>query len=305
MDMNSRLKRIVKIICTLYQTVISLRKEFKKSELDVLYVASPLNLLEVFLAGVKGKQIIVTEHSSFSSYNLVYKLIIYILYTRVALLIVPTKTDSDRYNLRGIRNSYIPNPLSFDPINISDLSSKWALCVGRLTADKRHDLLLHIWNLSNISSQGWRLLIIGKGEREFELRKKIDALELNASVFIEQPTVKIQDKYEASSIFLLTSRAEGFGLVLVEAMAFGLPCISFDCPSGPRDIIVDGLTGYLLNEGDINGYVDALRLLAVSSSRRKELGRNARYSISKFHRGPVGLEFMKIFEKTFGGRVPY
>jgi glycosyltransferase involved in cell wall biosynthesis len=195
LNMNSRLSRIAKIGTSLFRIVKSLRNNFGKSKPDVLYVASPLNLLEVFLSGMKSVRIVVTEHSAFSSYNFVYKIIIYIIYRRVSLLTVPTKTDHKWYLARGIQNSYIPNPLPFNPEKVSDLSSKWALCVGRLTPDKRHDLLLKIWRSSDICDQGWKLLIVGKGECEFELRKKIDALGLNGSVFIEQPTARIEDKY--------------------------------------------------------------------------------------------------------------
>jgi glycosyltransferase involved in cell wall biosynthesis len=297
MNMKSRLSRIIKICTSLYKTIKSLKKQFNILKPNVLYVASPLNLLEVFLARKKGMKIIVTEHSAFSSYNFAYKLIIYFLYPRVDLLTVPTKTDSKSYLERGIGNSYVPNPLPFNPEIVSDLSIKRVLCVGRLTADKRHDLLLHIWHLSKIFSLGWKLLIIGKGECEFDLRNKINELDLNDSVFIEQPTIRIQDKYKSSSIFLLTSRSEGFGLVLIEAMAFGVPCISFDCPSGPRDIITNGLTGYLIEEGNVSCYADTLRLLAQNSSLRSQLGMNARNSISKFKTETVCKEFMRIFDE--------
>lgn len=299
MNMRCRVCRVVKVAATLFRTVLSLRSQILKIRPDVIYVASPLNLLEVFLAGMNFRRVVVTEHSAFLSYNNVYKFIISKLYPRVALLTVPTKADSAGYLERGIRNVYIPNPLPFKPVETSDLSTKIALCIGRLTADKRHELLLDIWNLSNIQSQGWKLLIIGKGECEFELRKKIDALGLSESVSIEQPVPNIQDKYKNASIFLLASRAEGFGLVLIEAMAFGVPCISFDCPSGPRDIIVDGSTGYLLKEGDVDGYVESLRRLAMDESLRTEFGMRALSSVSKFHKESVGVDFMSIFNKIF------
>jgi glycosyltransferase involved in cell wall biosynthesis len=228
-----------------------------------------------------------------------YKKIISQLYPTVGLLTVPTKLDSQGYSRRGIRNAYVPNPISFYPNELSDLSSSWVLCVGRLTDDKRHDLLLDIWHLSDIQRLGWKLRIIGKGECEPDLRRKIDALDLNESVFIEEPTSRIQEKYIASSIFLLTSRAEGFGLVLAEAMACGVPCICFDCPSGPRDIVDDGLTGRLLKEGDINGYVEALRELATNSILRLDLGQRARLSVKKFQTETVSEEFKRIFSKAF------
>jgi glycosyltransferase involved in cell wall biosynthesis len=299
MNMESRWRRVAKIAFSSLRTITALRQLFKNSVPGVVYVASPLNLLEVFLAGMDMRRIVVTEHSSFSAYNWVYKKIISKLYPSVGLLTVPTKMDSEGYMRRGIRNAYVPNPISFYPNEISDLSSRWALCVGRFTDDKRHDLLLDIWYLSGIQRLGWKLRIIGKGECEPDLRKKILALGLNESVFIEGPTSSIQEKYFASSIFLLTSRAEGFGLVLAEAMAFGVPCICFDCPSGPRDIVDEGLTGRLLKEGDIDGYVEALRELAMNPTRRLEFGERARASVKKFQAKAVGAEFMKVFREVF------
>ena len=212
MDMKSRWRRIVKILTSFLWTLLALRRQFKKLDPDVVYVASPLNLLEVFLAGMNGRQIIVTEHSSFSAYNSIYKKIISKFYPRVGLLTVPTKMESEGYSNLGIRNTYVPNPLSFYTDEVSDLSSNCVLCVGRLTADKRHDLLLDIWNLSDVHRYGWKLKIIGKGECESDLRRKIDSLGLNESVVIAKPTSRIQEEYINSSIFLLTSRAEGFGL---------------------------------------------------------------------------------------------
>jgi glycosyltransferase involved in cell wall biosynthesis len=299
MNMMSRSERIVKIVLSSFWTIVALRQQFKKSLPDVVYVASPLNLLEVFLSGMNIRRILVTEHSSFLSYNWIYKKIILNLYPYVGLLSVPTKMDSKEYMDRGISNSYVPNPLSFYPDQISELSSNWALCVGRLTDDKRHDLLLDIWHLSGIQLLGWKLRIIGKGECEPALQNKILALGLNESVFIEPPTSRIKEKYLESSIFLLSSKAEGFGLVLVEAMACGVPCICFDCPSGPRDIVDDGLTGHLLREGDIDGFVVALRDLAKNPSQRKKLGRRARISVNKFKSEIVNKQFIDRFNEAF------
>ena len=288
MNMQSRMSRIVKIILSSLRTILALRQKIAKHDPHFVYVASPLNLLEVFLAGMNSRRIVVTEHSSFSAYNWIYKLIISKLYPQIGLLTVPTKLDSQMYASRGIRNTYLPNPIPFCINKFSDQSNKLALCVGRLTDDKRHDLLLDIWYLSGIHLFGWKLRIIGKGECELDLRKKIDKLGLNKYVFIEEPTSRIEDKYITSSIFLLTSRAEGFGLVLAEAMACGVPCISFDCPSGPRDIIQDGVTGRLLKEGDVSGYVAALQQLAVNPVLRQKYSAQGRLFVRKFHSFRIG-----------------
>ncbi len=299
MNMKSRWRRIVKILLSFLWTILALRRQFKIINPDVVYVASPLNLLEVILAGVKYRRILVTEHSSFSAYNSIYKKIISKFYPHVGLLTVPTTTDSVGYINRGIHNTYVPNPLSFYPNEVSDLSSKWVLCVGRLTADKRHDLLLDIWSMADIHRHGWKLKIIGKGECESALRSKIDSLGLNESVVIADPTSRIQEEYIKSSIFLLTSRAEGFGLVLAEAMAFGIPCISFDCPCGPRDIIEDGISGRLVKEGDTRSYIEALKQLATNSTLRREFGKNSRISSYKFRSTIVESVFMNAFRQSF------
>lgn len=299
LNMNSRWQRVAKILASTLGTCLALRKQFKITTPDIVYVASPLNLLEVVLAGINCKNIIVTEHSSFSAYNLIYKTIIFLFYPRLGLLMVPTKLDSNYYRKHGIANSYLPNPITIFPDHISNLSSKWAICVGRLTDDKRHDLLLDIWDSSGIHRLGWKLKIIGKGECESNLKNKINAMNLSDSVVIKEPTPKIQDEFIASSIFLLTSRAEGFGLVLAEAMACGVPCISFDCPSGPRDIIDDGKTGRLLQEGDIGGYALALRDIATNSSLRVMLGLNARLAAKKFHSETIRIKFNNFFNQTF------
>ncbi len=299
MDMRSRWKRILKVAWSLFWTISALKHHFREHKPDVVYVASPLNLLEVWLARMNCHQVIVTEHSSFSAYNRIYKLIVALLYPRVGLLTVPTRLDCEIYRDKGIRNVYLPNPLSFYPERAADLTEKSVLCVGRLTEDKRHDLLLDIWHDADLQPLGWKLKIIGKGENELLLREKIFALGLSESVDICMPTLEIQEAIMASSIFLLTSRAEGFGLVLTEAMACGVPCICFDCPSGPRDIVEDGVTGCLLNEGDVKGFVASLRTLALESKQREEFGAQSRLAVQKFRAEKVGEKFRNLLEETF------
>jgi glycosyltransferase involved in cell wall biosynthesis len=300
MNMTSRLRRVLTILATFVRTTRELRRRLDEINPEIIYVATPLNLLELFLAGAVGRRIVATEHSSFSAYNSVYKRIVDALYPRVALLTVPTRLDSKRYTDKGIPNVYLPNPISLPQGSTSDLSSKVALCIGRLTADKRHDLLIDIWSMSNLSSQGWKLRIVGKGERANELSEQIRRLGLSESVSIIAPTTSIADEYMRASVFLLTSRAEGFGLVLAEAMTFGVPCISFDCPSGPRDIIEDKVSGRLVAEGDVSGYVSALQHLAADLDTRLKYGNESRLSSRRFQAPNVKVAFMDAIKDKFG-----
>jgi glycosyltransferase involved in cell wall biosynthesis len=244
------------------------------------------------------KDVIVTEHATYSAYNNFYKLIIKILYKKVTLLIVPTKSDSFFYKKIGIVNEYLPNPLSFKPSSFSTNDSKVVLSVGRLTDDKQHDVLIDIW--SKISNkEGWILKIIGAGENYQELCNKIKLTGLCDSILISPPVKNIEAEYISSSIFVLTSRTEGFGLVLLEAMACGLPCISFNCPSGPQDIIVNGHTGYLVDPGDEVIFLERLESLLWNRDLRRKFGNSARSEALKFEDIVISKKFNDIFYSYF------
>jgi glycosyltransferase involved in cell wall biosynthesis len=282
LDMNSRIQRIYKIASGFMKTTLTLRKKFKHFSPDIVYVASPLSLLEVFVSQGSCRKILVTEHSSFSAYNSIYQFISKFLYKRVGLLTVPTTADSDFYSSHGIKNSYLPNPLSFFPDFPASLDNKIVLNVGRFADDKRHELLINIWSKTKGKDCGWKLKIIGKGENSEKINALITKLKLENSITILAPTKDIESQFVSSSIFVLTSRNEGFGLVLAEAMASGVPCVAFNCPSGPKDIITDSQNGYLVEEGNQSQFVRHLDNLMENEALRKMLGGQARIDIQKF-----------------------
>jgi len=299
LDMNSQLKRIFTIATTFFKTVLRLRTLFKNYQPDIIYLASPLNLFEVFISQLSCRKILVTEHSSFSAYNSVYKLIARILYKKITLLTVPTQDDSIYYSSQGIKNSYLPNPLSFFPQNPSNLQNKVVLNVGRLTDDKRHELLINLWSMTKGKDKNWKLNIIGKGENAEKLKKLILTLKLEKCVFLLPTTKEIESEFTSASIFALTSKNEGFGLVLAEAMASGVPCISFNCPSGPKDIIADGITGYLIDEGDERSFVNHLDELMENENLRRTLGTKARIDIKRFDERTVSEKLNSLIKTHF------
>lgn len=302
LDMNNRIKRVFQIGSTLFKTVFYLKKIIYKYEPDIVYVAHPLCLLEFYLSGINCKKIFVTEHSSVNAYNKIYRLILNLLYPKVGLLTVPTTQDSNLYTSLGIKNVYLPNPLPFYPKNQSALQNKCVLNIGRLTNDKRHELLIKIWHGTKGRFYGWKLKIFGKGENFDKINNLIDVLDLRESVFLFPPTKEIEKEYNSASIFALTSVAEGFGLVLAEAMASGVPCVSFNCPSGPKDIISDNINGYLIEEGDEQSYVDRLDELMNNYALRKKFGENARIDIKKFDGKVISEKINDLVIERFNGK---
>jgi glycosyltransferase involved in cell wall biosynthesis len=300
---KSRLKRIIYLLFNLFYTIWRLRRRLININPDVIYVATPLNLFELFLARLLQtkyslKNVIVTEHATYSAYNSFYKLIIKLLYKKVTLLLVPTKSDSFFYKSIGINNEYLPNPLSIKPSSFSTNESKVVLSVGRLTDDKQYDVLINIWSKIN-NKEGWILKIIGTGENYQELCNKIKIMGLCGSILISPPIKNIEAEYISSSIFVLTSRTEGFGLVLLEAMACGLPCISFNCPSGPQDIIVNGYTGFLVDPGNEVIFLERLESLLRNGELRRKFGISARSEALKFEDIIIRKKFNEIFYSYF------
>jgi glycosyltransferase involved in cell wall biosynthesis len=149
----------------------------------------------------------------------------------------------------------IPNYSFMNVTGISDGSSKRAIAVGRLDWQKGFDRLIEVWQLVNRRHPDWHLDIYGSGVLESELRKAIaDAQPCNADIHPFTPDISA--RYAESTVYLMTSRFEGFGLVLLEAMKHGLPCVAFDCRYGPADIIADGRSGYVVADDDIKGFAD-------------------------------------------------
>jgi len=176
----------------------------------------------------------------------------------------------------------IPNPVSFYPDTSSSLHNNKVIVVGSHSFNKGYDMLLNAWKLIVKQNPDWELHIYGKLDRDAVFVKMANKLKLSASVFFHQPQQDIVSCYLDASLLVLSSRTEGFGMVLIEAMACGLPCVSFDCPSGPGDIISHGEDGLLVPKGDSEALAEALLVLMENKALRQKMGKKAKENVKRF-----------------------
>ncbi|MBP0902471.1 glycosyltransferase family 4 protein [Mariniflexile gromovii] len=170
----------------------------------------------------------------------------------------------------------IPNPLSFLEENHALLVNKKVISVGNHSFQKGHDRLLKIWSLIHEKHKDWQLEIYGKIDDDKKNIKLAEQLGITDSVSFFNPVKNIQEKYLSASIYVMTSRSEGFGMVLIEAFANGLPCIAFDCPCGPKDIISNDKDGFLIPDNDFENYTNKLKELMVNEKLRLSMGKKAK-----------------------------
>ena len=167
-------------------------------------------------------------------------------------LVVLTDADKAAWEKAGCTNVIvIPNPCAINSrkSKVESRKTKTVLAVGRLHEQKGFDLLLQAWKPIEKTYSDWSLRIVGEGPKRAELEAQIESQGLKR-VVLAGATNNVLDEYEAASIFVLSSRYEGLPLALIEAMWSGLPCIAFDCPQGPAELLAEN-RGWLVPNGDI------------------------------------------------------
>lgn len=190
----------------------------------------------------------------------------------------------------------ISDPLSFCPTQRSSLSIKRVIAVGRYVYQKGFDQLLQAWATIERQYPEWQLVVFGDGNRTpYEQQMKELGIDDNRC-HLYGPTTDIQQEYVNSSIFVFSSRFEGFGMVLVEAMACGLPVVSFDCPCGPKDIVKDGEDGILVENGNIELLATSLSKMMIDEALRQAMSQAALKNVQRFRIEQIAEQWRKIFE---------
>lgn len=208
-------------------------------------------------------------------------------------------TEEDKQAWPELNNvTVIPDPLPFMPTHYSSLTEKRVIAVGRYVYQKGFDLLLQAWSKIEKQNQDWELCVFGDGNRE-PYEQQMKELGIDTSrCHLNGPTADIQKEYVNSSIFAFSSRFEGFGMVLVEAMACGLPVVSFACPCGPKDIIKNGGDGLLVENGNVEALADGLSKLMGDDALRHRMAANGINNVQRFSIEHIAECWKKLFVRT-------
>lgn len=207
-------------------------------------------------------------------------------------------TNEDRGYWGNLPNiEVIPNAAMFVADRYSDVSNKRVIAVGRLDYQKGFDRLIKAWEIVHNSGKynDWKLDIFGQGEWEEMLQRMINEKGLNSSAFINKPTKNIGEEYADSAMLVMSSNYEGFPMVMIEAMACGLPVVAFDFKCGPKDIISDGENGLIIQNGDIMALAEGMMKLMGNTQDRKRMSQNARKIVDTYSEKAVMDKWIGLF----------
>lgn len=207
-------------------------------------------------------------------------------------------TNEDRGYWGNLPNiEVIPNAAMHVSDAYSDVMNKRVIAVGRLDYQKGFDRLIQAWQLVRHTGKftDWKLDIFGQGEWREMLQQMIDKAELQNTVCLNRPTKQIGEEYVKSDMLVMSSNYEGFPMVMIEAMACGLPVVSFDYKCGPKDIIQTGINGLLVPNGDIQALADAMMKVMEDEAYRKMLSLNARKVVDTYSEQAVMSQWIRLF----------
>ena len=288
----------VMIKCGIYKSFV-LKKYIKKLDTDII-ISSRIEFSKL----IKRRDTlnISQEHSYINSKKYINKVKKY--FKNIDKIVVMTKKAKEEYEIwLKYSNSKakvydIPNMLEESKVdNFAKFNNKTLISVGRLEKEKDFLTLLDVFKIINNKYNDVKLKIVGEGLQRREIEEKIEKLNLNNKVILTGriSSQEVQEQMSASSVFVLTSLCESFSLVLCEAMEIGLPCVSFNIDVGPKEIIQNGINGYLIDNRDVNDMASCIENLLIDENEWNNISNNSIESVKKYYSKNVVNEWQKLF----------
>ncbi|WP_297633621.1 glycosyltransferase family 4 protein [uncultured Clostridium sp.] len=270
---------------------------------EKIYITLSMRLLNLFvgIASINTKsKIIATEHCDYFTTPKLLRGMKRIFYKNFECVVTLTIKDRDIIKPWVKNCIQINNPCSFKSDIESSHENNIILNIGRLTEQKGQDMLIDAWKL--IDRKNWKLKIVGEGELKGSFNKKISELSLDNSIEIIPPTKTIDKIYKSADFFVLSSRWEGLPMVLIEAMEFGLPCVSFDCETGPRQLIIDGKNGFLVEANNVEKLAEKINCLIEDKEKIKKMAIEAKLKANEFKIENIMPKWNELIEKIKEGK---
>lgn len=281
-----------------------LRNLYKREQPDiVVFVGSHRSFLN--LPAAKGIPSVTWEHfNAHINWHPLHKLSRKLAVKHSAKIVTLTQKDADNYqHIFGATNvARIFNPITIENIELSARTEKRVLAVGRLAGQKGFDMLLEAWAKVENRNNGWKLRIVGSGSHLKKLKQQIIRNGIESSVEIIPATNDIISQYKDSSVFVLSSRYEGFGLVLVEAMAAGLPVVSFKCEAGPSEIVEHNKTGILVPPNNIDKLAEEIDRLLENKTLQDYFSENSLIRVKRFEIEKIITQWEQLFNQLIEKR---
>lgn len=253
------------------------------------------SLFNALIAEIKNVKTIGCEHFNYFSASKFHRIVRRIFYPKLDAVVVLTNHDRSHYQF--LKNCVvIPNSLSFQTEIKTSWSEKKVLSIGRLTKQKGFDFLIEAAKELKNDFPDWHFEIVGTGEDKKFLKDLVSKYKLEGYVLFSPPTNDVVSLYKSASIYCMSSRWEGFSMVLLEARECGLACVSFDCPEGPSEQIKDNVDGFLCKAENSHDLAERLRILMSNEKIREKFGKNAFESSKRFSSETIGEKWRRLLE---------
>lgn len=241
---------------------------------------------------------VVQEHAGLSTHKGEWRKAIDAAYVKMDALVCLTEADREAYAeaFPGVRVERIPNALHSLDVPRSRLTAPQVVSAGRLDGNKGVDKLIEAFGLVVEAHPDWTLRVHGDGPELEALRKAVRVRHLYNHVFLMGPTRELDEQLAKGSIFAMSSKSEGFGMVLLEAMNCGLPVVSFNCPVGPRELVADGVDGLLVPELDVKALAAGIIRLIEDEGLRRTLSRAALQKAAAYGPDVVTKSWEDLYE---------